>query len=115
MSKFSDLTAGVYSGYENQGNYGWLLKSFNGGSAFFIRNYSKGIIKHNQIEEYVTRIEKELDPEKDSDEFRQLHDLILEIGKSHPQLVPIIDEVKKIVQAYSFAKYNDSHRIKFPN
>lgn len=114
ISKFHYLSAGVYAGFDAEANYGWLLKTFSGGICFFINGFTNGLINHSQIDEHVQANIQELDPEKDAEEYRQLHELIQKIGDNHPAILPLLKEVELIVSACSLAKYNDLTKIKFP-
>lgn len=114
MKNTKQLTLGVYSGREAGGNCGWLIVTLGGGRVFVIKGYLYGLIKHNQIDQYVTSVDRVLDPEIDSVEFTQLHDQILKIGEKFPNVTGIVDELKKIVSAYSFSKYNNVYSIEFP-
>ena len=114
MKKFKDLLAGVYSGYDNEGNYGWLLITMNGGSVFFIRNFTRGCIKHSLIDDHVATVIRELDPEKDRKEFKELHQLIVDISLHNHIFLELVDEIRKIVIAISLIRYGNGSSIQFP-
>ncbi len=114
MTNINELISGVYSGKEINGNYGWLIKDFTGGKCFIIRGYYNGLIRHNQLDEFLKEIDKNLDPEIDLEDFYQLYQQIQKMGHKFPFLLEIIDSIQKIVDAYSYVKYDSIGRIEFP-